>query len=335
MTGLGSRLGRRARRAAAGMAVAALAGLGFALPAQAGHLTVSMTTWVGYGPMFLARDLGYYKEKGLDVDLRIVSDSTLSMGAMAAGQIQGTAVTLDEILKYRSKDFCFKAVMALDDSHGGDGMVAGKDITSIAQLKGQSIAMNEGSTSQFWFNYLLAQQGLTQSDFKVVNMTADDAAAAFIAGRIPAAVTWEPNLSFVRIHNKGKVLVSSASTPGVILDVLIFRCDVIQKDPADVDAMVSGVLKAVEYTKTHQQEAYADMAKSVGGYLSKPADFAAAAAGVNFYDAALNKSYFGTVQSPGPADKVITLGLDIWGKLGKIKMPITYPTVIDPQFIDK
>jgi NitT/TauT family transport system substrate-binding protein len=321
--------------AAMGLVLAAAATLGTAKPAEAGKIDLSMTVWVGYGPIFLARDMGFFKKRGLDVNLRIVSDSALSMGAMAANQIQGTAVTLDEILKYRSPEFCFKTVMALDDSAGADGMVAGKNISSIAELKGKKIAMNEGSTSQFWFNYLLAQKGMTQSDFKVVNMTADDAAAAFIAGRVPAAVTWEPNLSFVKEHDKGKVLVDSASTPGVILDVLILRCDTIKNDPKDVQALVDGILEAVDYTKTHQDAAYTDMAKSVGGYLSNPKDFAAAAGGVHFYTGPMNKAYFGTVQQPGPAAGVIKLGLDIWGKLSTIKMPITYADVIDPSFIDQ
>ena len=327
---------RRAIGATMGLAMGAAATLGMTMPAaEAGKLTIAMTVWVGYGPIFLARDLGFYKKRGLDVDLRIVSDSSLSMGAMAAGQIQGTAVTLDEILKYRSPDFCFKAVMALDDSHGADGMVAGKNITSIAQLKGDKIAMNEGSTSQFWFNYLLAKQGMEQSEFKVVNMTADDAAAAFIAGRVPAAVTWEPNLSFVKEHDKGKILINSAATPGVILDVLVLRCATIKDDPQDVQALVDGILEAVDYTKTHQTEAYADMAKSVGGYLSNPADFASAASGVNFYSAPMQKTYFGTLGDPGPAKDVVALGLKIWGKLSTIHMPITYADVVDPQFIDK
>lgn len=326
---------RRYAGAALGLIFGTAACLGAAKPASAGTLNLSMTVWVGYGPIFLARDLGFFKKRGLDVNLNIVSDSALSMAAMAANQIQGTAVTLDEILKYRSPSACFKTVMALDDSHGADGMVVGNNINSLAELKGKTVALNEGSTSQFWFNYLLDKQGMTQSEFKVVNMTADDAAAAFIAGRVPAAVTWEPNLSFVKEHKKGKVLIDSASTPGVILDVLAVRCSTIQDDPKDVQALVDGILEAVDYTKAHPDEAYADMAKSVGGYLSKPADFAAAAAGVNFYTAAMNKSYFGTIADPGPAKNVMDTGLEIWGKLSKIQMQITYPDIIDPSFIDK
>ena len=94
-----------------------------ALPASAGTMRLGMTTWVGYGPMFLARDKGFFKENGLDVDLHIIEDASIYMAAVASGQLDGNASTLDEIMKYRSPDFCFKVVAALDDSHGGDGVL--------------------------------------------------------------------------------------------------------------------------------------------------------------------------------------------------------------------
>src|SRR6476661_5235927 len=174
-----------------------------ALPAEAGTMRLGMTTWVGYGPMFLARDKGFFKENGLDVDLRIIEDASIYMAAVAAGELDGNASTLDEIMKYRSKDFCFKAVVALDDSHGGDGVLVQNDVKSLKDLKGKAVGMNEGSVSQFWFNILLKREGMTEKDLQITNMTADDAAAAFIAGQIPAAVTWEPHLSLVRQKKQG------------------------------------------------------------------------------------------------------------------------------------
>ena len=50
--------------------------------------------------------------------------------------------------------------------------------------------------------------------------------------------------------------------------------------------MVSALNKANEYIKTNKDEAYAIMAKGVGGYLTEPEDFAESAKGVRFYDAA-------------------------------------------------
>ena len=60
-------------------------------------------------------------------------------------------------------------------------------------------------------------------------MTADDAAAAFIAGRVPVAVTWEPNLTLVKTKKVGKVLIDSSATPGVIVDVLALSCKTIKE----------------------------------------------------------------------------------------------------------
>lgn len=307
-------------------------GMSYAATADAGEMRLGMTTWVGYGPMFLARDKGFFKENGLDVELQIIEDAALYMAAIAAGKLDGNASTIDEIMKYRSPDFCFKAVVALDDSHGGDGVLVQKDVNSLADLKGKAVGMNEGSVSQFWFNILLKREGMTETDLQITNMTADDAAAAFIAGQIPAAVTWEPHLTLVRTKDQGKVLIDSAATPGLIVDVVALTCDYIDKNPKDVEAFVKGLYKAVEFIKTNPEEAYAVMAKGVGGYLEKPADFAEAAKGVRFYDQARNVEFFGTPDK-GEAADLIKLGGEIWGGFQKLKMDVDYNTLVDTQFL--
>jgi NitT/TauT family transport system substrate-binding protein len=112
-------------------ALSAVAGLCMMTAAEAGSMRLGMTTWVGYGPLFLARDKGFFKENGLDVDLRIIEDAALYMAAVASGELDGNASTIDEIMKYRSPQFCFKAVLALDDSHGGDGVLVHDGVNSL------------------------------------------------------------------------------------------------------------------------------------------------------------------------------------------------------------
>ncbi|WP_275628177.1 ABC transporter substrate-binding protein [Pseudomonas sp. 273] len=312
----------------------ALAGLlaAAAGAAQAGTLSIGHTTWVGYGTLYLARDLGYFKEQGLDLQLTPIEEAAMYMAAQASGKLSGSASTIDEILKYRPQ-FCFKAVAALDDSHGGDGVLVAKDVTSLAQLKGQEVAVNEGSVSQFWLSYLLKNAGMSMSDIKVQNMTADDAATAFIAGRIPAAVTWEPHLSMVRQKQQGKVLVDSTSTPGVIVDVVALNCDVIEKQPDDVKALVKGLYKAVQYTREHPQEAYAIMAKGVGGYLADPKDLAEAAKGVRFYDQAMSEKLLGMPDKAGDIKDLIGLANETWTQLQGKTFQVSYDDLVDPRFV--
>ena len=129
----------------------------------------------------------------------------------------------------------------------------------------EAVAVYEGSVSQFWLSYLLKKAGMSMSDIEVQNMTADDAASAFIAGHVPVAVTWEPNLTMVKQKGSGKVLVDSGETPGVIVDVVALDCDVIEKQPEDVKALVAGLYKAVEFTRSNPEKAHEIMAKGVGG----------------------------------------------------------------------
>ena len=302
--------------------------------ADAGKMRLGMTTWVGYGPMFLARDKGFFQENGLEVELQIIEDAALYMAAIAAGKLDGNASTIDEIMKYRSEDFCFKAVVALDDSHGGDGVLTATDVGSLKDLKGKEVALNTGSVSQFWFNILLKREGMTEKDLQIINMTADDAAAAFIAGRIPAAVTWEPHLTLVRTKQQGKVLINSSTTPGVIVDVVALQVRLHRTEPQGRRSLRKGLYKAVEFIKTNQDEAYAIMAKGVGGYLEKPEDFAESAKGVRFYDQARNVEFFGTAEK-GEAADLIKLGDEIWGGFQKLKMKVDYPSIVDTSFVEQ
>lgn len=306
--------------------------IGVAPDAFAGKLRIGHTTWVGYGPLYLARDLGYFKEAGLEVDLRTIEEGSLIMTAVAGGNLDGDASTLDEIMKYRSPETCFKAVLVLDESHGGDGVLVSGDIKSLKDIKGKTVAMNEGSTSQFWFSILLTKEGMTPADVKVANMTADDAAAAFIAKRVPVAVTWEPHLSLVRKKKQGRVLVDSSASPGVIVDVVALSCDVIEKRPADVAALVKGYYRALDFMKKNPTKANTIMAKGVGGFLKDPKDFADAAKGVRFYDKAMNETFLGTAEKPGDAAALIKLGGEVWGHFGKLKMPLDYAALVEPKF---
>lgn len=311
-------------------------GLAAILPgaARATDVTIGMTVWVGYGPLFLARDLGYFKDAGLNVNLQIVDDNALSMAAEAGGRMDGSASTIDEILKYRSKDFCFKAVAILDDSFGGDGAVATDAIKDLADIKGKTVAMNEGSTSQFWWAYVLKKHGIPLDSFTLANMSADDAAAAFVAGHVPVAVTWEPNLTMVKTKKVGHVLIDSTAIPGVIVDVLQLSCKFIEEHPKDVQALVDAVLKAVDYVHAHNKEANEIMAKGVGGYLSKPEDFADAEKGVRFYTREMSVPYIGTLEKPGPMKDVVVTGNEIWNDLGKMKTTVDFASVVDPTFIN-
>ena len=306
--------------------------LGRPVPAGAAaqSLLIGHSTWVGYGPLFLARDKRFFDEAGVNVELKTFEDPKSRFFALVSGKLDGIATTLDTASLYWSTEHPFRSVLGLDDSKGGDGIVAIDSIKSIKDLRGRRVAYNKGSVSHFFLSVLLRQNGLTEKDIQSIQMQQDDAGAAFVAHKVDAAVTWEPWLSRAKQTPGGRILVDSSSTPGLIVDIMLFRTDVIKNHPDAVRAAVQGWFKAVDYWKHNPDESDLLMAKAVGGWLKDVKTFRETLDGVRFYDEAINRQYF----VPGGTIYVTAQNaIDIWRSFGMIRGSVAAADLVDPEFI--
>jgi len=303
-------------------------------PAAAETIKIAHSTWVGYGPLYIARDKGIFKKNGVDVELVLMEDPKERFPTLMADKIQMIASTVDTALLYLKSPHDFQYVVAIDDSKGGDGIVADKTITSVKELKGKKVAVNEGSVSEFYLNVLLARAGLKESDLNIVNMTAGDAGSAFVSKRVDAAVTWEPWLSKGKATEHGHLLVDSSSTPGLITDVLIAKTSWVKAHPKEVAAIVKSWEEAVAYYEAHPDESIEIMAKGVGGWLKDPKEFKATLGGIKFYDGPANKKFFGTAAKPGPLYRTTEDAIKIWSSHGKLQVKVTPNELIDYSFVN-
>src|SRR5579883_1772391 len=106
--------------------------------AAAETLHLGYSTWVGYGPLFLARDYRYFDEAGVNVELTNIEDPKLRFAALAAGKLDGLVTTLDTMSLYWKPTLQFQAVLGLDDSKGGGGLSRreggrGGDVGAVAE----------------------------------------------------------------------------------------------------------------------------------------------------------------------------------------------------------
>jgi NitT/TauT family transport system substrate-binding protein len=312
------------------VAIALLAGG----PAFAGEpIKLGMSTWIGYAPLYLAKEKGFFEKRGVQVEIVVIESPADRRAAFAADKIQGMATTVDTHVMTAAAEnpIPVKQVLAMDDSHGGDGMVAKKEIKTIKDLKGKTVAAQLGAgASYFWLNYVLGQNGMKLSDIKAVDMKAGDAGAAFVAGKVDAAVTWEPWLSRAKDTPFGHVLLSSDKTPGIIVDSLAFKPDFLKTHGEDVKKIVAAWNEAVQFATDSPKDADAIMAKFTG---QKPEEFTKEKGGVRFYGEKENKAYFGTPQKPGLLYRVTQRAADLWYTMKFIKTKPKAADLIDESFL--
>ena len=173
---------------------------------------------------------------------------------------------------------------------------------------------------------------MTLKDFDVQSMSAGDAGAAFVAGKVDAAITWQPWLSKASNTEFGYTLMDSKASPGVIVDTFAMRKDFLKAHPEVAQAIVDGWYEALEFIKTNEDEAIAIMAKRLG---EKPEALKKEMADVKFYDEAGNKVYFGTKEQPGDFYKIVKMASDLWMEVKLIDKPVDAASVIDGSFLTK
>jgi NitT/TauT family transport system substrate-binding protein len=303
-------------------------------PALAGEkINIAVSIWLGYAPLYLAKEKGFFEKRGLDVDVVVINSPVDRRAAFAADRIQGFATTVDTLVMTAAAEtpIPVKQVLVLDASHGADGLVAKKEIQTIQDLKGKTVAgQMGGGASYFWLNWVLTQNGMKLSDLKMVDMRAPDAGAAFVAEKVDAAVTWEPWLHRAKATPHGHVLYSSDKTPGIIVDSLGFKPEFIAKRGDDVKKVVAAWNEAIAFMQSNASEADAIMAK-----FSKltPEIFAIEKAGVIFYGLKENKEWFGTAAKPGPLHTTSQRAADVWYDLKLIKSKPNVAGLIDGSFL--
>jgi len=123
------------------------------------------------------------------------------------------ASTVDTALLYLRSRTTSNTSVAIDDSSGGDGIVANKDIKTIADLKGKTVAVNEGSGRAI-LSQRVARQGRNPG-VRHRHRQHDDQRCRYrpsSLGQVDAAVTWEPALSKGKSVPHGHLLVDSSAT---------------------------------------------------------------------------------------------------------------------------
>ncbi len=294
-------------------------------------LNLGYSVWVGYGPLFIAADQGYFTEEGLDVTLTDVENPADRFVAMAGGQLNGLVTTLDTLSQYCIADTPFKAIFGLDESSGGDGIVANASITSVADLAGKNIGVSKGTVSNFLLEYILKENGMSADDVNMINMSQGDVPAALAADRIDAGVTWEPHLSR-SVDNGAVLLVDSSSTPGLIVDIAVLRQDVIDANPEAAQGLLNAWNKAIDFWKANPDEAAEIMSKGLGSFYDSADAVNADLAGVTLFDADKNAAFFGGT-GEGTATSTLDFATEFYTSLGNITNPCTADQLIDASFV--
>ena len=231
------------------------------------------------GSLFVGIEQGYFEEVGLTVETFEFQGGPAEIAAMASGDIDISQIG------HGAHKLCIQGeakIFQMDHTTSLSDVVVGnkaKGIETIEDLKGKTVAVSSGTSSEIILEQALARAGMTMDDINTVEMTVDGMTTAMISGQIDAAASWSPNT--VTLQNALGDNYVNLGTNADFLDSAIFPSSYIctpEYAEANHDILVrfaQALDKAHDWRAAHPEE----MAKLLAKELDAPEDTMLAAVG--------------------------------------------------------
>ena len=214
---------------------------------------------ITHAPALVALNKGFFtKDLGSGVTLKtqVFSSGTEEATAILAGQLDAAYVGPNPAINAWQKSNGKAIKIISGAASGGAALVVKPNITSVSQLKGQSLATPSlGNTQDVALRYYLKQHGLTTTetgggDVSVKPIKPNSAAVLqFKSGQIAGG--WEPApYDIEMVQDGGKKLVDEASLwPGgkFVTTNLVVTQSFLKAHPSAVNGLLKAQIEANDY----------------------------------------------------------------------------------------
>ncbi|MEP6519415.1 ABC transporter substrate-binding protein [Microcoleus vaginatus] len=297
-----------------------------ALKVKPPPLKVSCISFVGHRPGIIAQQKGFFKAQGIEVELSYVDYLQLQQADFSAGKYDGIGLTLGDFIILSATNPDMQAVMVVSESTGADVVVAQSDIKTILNLKGKKLGANLGGFSEVFVSEMLKISKLTSDDVSLVKVDGLEVPQRLQNNAIQAGHTWEPHLSEA-LKLGADILFTSKQTPGLILDLIAFRGEVIRDRPEDIRAFVRGWLQGLSYWEANIPEGNELVSKA----LNIPID-TISFEGIDLTDFAENQKFFQS-HSPNYISKTAKKYADFFIRAGNVTRLPNLKTLFNSSFL--
>ncbi len=266
---------------AAAFAAAAAIRPGAARAAAAKYGTVSVRfNWTMKGeftPFVVAREKGYYRDAGIDVQLNPGTSGTVAVQSVAGGHDHFGYLPSVQLIEGITKQQMPVKAVAECGSSTGMCWASRPDVplTGPKSLEGRRVSISPASTFFQVWNSFAKEFNIDQSKVQVVGADPSARVGLFLDGKVDVMADIFFANDFVILqakvpqHKLNLFRLSDAKTQFDPLGyVLATRDELIQKEPAMVKAFTGATLRGLAYTHEHPDEAAELMIKAPENQLA-------------------------------------------------------------------
>lgn len=214
-----------------------------------------------YPYLYVAAQLGFWKQEGLDVEILLTQGSAQTIQLLAAGQVSVGLLNPEPVIVARvAKDLPIRSIASIGTIFSWSTAVApDSPIKSIADLKGKKIGVfNLASGGVFYIKARAIEAGLDPDKdltFIPVGFGAP-AAEALRSGAVDAILLWRA--AFAALENAGVALRYLPAAPweaNLYSYIVAANDNAIKSDPDVMVRILRGIAKSSEFAAVNPKAA--------------------------------------------------------------------------------
>jgi NitT/TauT family transport system substrate-binding protein len=222
-----------------------------------------------YLPTTLARELGFYREEGLEVDIQDFAGGSKALEALLGGSADVVSGFYDHTIQMAADGrelVAFVAMLRFPGLVLTTSPQRASELTKIEDVKGHLAGVTAaGSSTQMLLTYLLKKHGVDPSSVSVVAIgNAATAIAALEHGKVDVGMMADPAFTMLRKRNPGvRVLVDMRQGDGVrdafgsdtyLASVLYAQGDWIRANREPARRIARAIIRTLDWMQKHSPD---------------------------------------------------------------------------------
>ncbi len=208
----------------------------------------------GTSLLAIADDQNLWEKHGLEVDAKVFTDGPLQIQALDTGDLDFGYIGPGAFWMPASGQ---AKIVAINTLGNADRVIAQPGVTSIDQLRGNTVAVPEGTSGDMILTLALENAGMTKQDVKVVNMDPETIVSAFSSKQIDAAGFWYPAIETIKNQVPGLSELAENSDYASQMKfptAFVAGNQVVSEEKEKTERTISVLREAMAYRTAHMDE---------------------------------------------------------------------------------
>jgi len=207
-------------------------------------------------PLIIAQAKGFFKEFGLNIDIKQVKGGHLAFKSLMAGEVD-IATSSEAVVMFNSfkrNDFSLFCTFVTSDNDVKILARSDSGINTISDFKGKKIGTILGTSAHFFLSQSLLISGVSEGEVKVFNLKPHEAKKTLASKKLDAIVAWEPYAYLAKKELGDKVKIIEHDRVYIETFNAITLRQYADRNTDKLSRFTQALIKATDYIKQHNEE---------------------------------------------------------------------------------